>query len=223
LPFTGHVSAVLLLHGLIVVTAFAALAILARGVTLRGALAGWLLTLLIFFNMSWPGFLLVLLSFLLTLAATRIGEGRRHTPRGFGQVASNLIVAALASFVSPPASIAALCELAADTSASELGRRFGRDTFLFPTFRRVPAGTEGGVSFVGTITGVAAALILAASAAAMHLTFARPSLLLLAAIFGMFTDSLAGALLETRGLINNNAVNVLGTLTAALSAFFIFR
>ena len=40
----------------------------------------------------------------------------------------------------------------------------------------------------------------------------------LAGIFGLFFDSLLGATLERRGWINNDAVNFLSTLSAAMFA-----
>ena len=44
--------------------------------------------------------------------------------------------------------------------ASEVGKAWGRRPVLFPTFRRVPAGTPGGISLVGTAAGLVGAAVL---------------------------------------------------------------
>src|SRR6185295_10085792 len=42
----------------------------------------------------------------------------------------------------------------ADTASSEIGKAFGRRTFLITTLRPVPRGTEGAVSVEGTVAGI---------------------------------------------------------------------
>ena len=39
----------------------------------------------------------------------------------------------------------------ADTFGSEIGKRFGKDTYLITSFEKVDRGTEGGVSLEGTL------------------------------------------------------------------------
>ena len=51
---------------------------------------------------------------------------------------------------------AAFATAAADTVSSEIGKAFGRRTFLITTLRPVPRGTDGAVSLEGTLAGVAA-------------------------------------------------------------------
>lgn len=45
----------------------------------------------------------------------------------------------------------------ADTTSSEIGKAYGRTTYLITTLQRVPRGTEGAVSLEGTAAGAAAA------------------------------------------------------------------
>jgi uncharacterized membrane protein len=49
----------------------------------------------------------------------------------------------------------------------------------------------------------------------------RLAISIAAAIAGMVADSYLGALLERRALLNNDAVNLLGTLIAAGTAFLL--
>ena len=55
---------------------------------------------------------------------------------------------------------------AADTASSEIGKAYGRRTFLITTLRPVPPGTEGAVSLEGTTAGAVAALLVALVGAA---------------------------------------------------------
>src|SRR5690606_15455592 len=67
--------------------------------------------------------------------------------------------AALVAFV------AAVIAGSSDTVSSEVGKAYGRRTWLVTSLRRVPPGTSGAVSSEGTAAGAAAALLLAAIAA----------------------------------------------------------
>ncbi len=111
--------------------------------------------------------------FVLTFAATRYGRARKErrgvaeprSGRRASQIVANLGVAALCATVGwYSGCIAALAEAAADTVSSEIGQAVGGPAWLITTFRRVPAGKDGGVSGAGSVAGVVAAgLVVAAS------------------------------------------------------------
>lgn len=114
---------------------------------------------------------------------------------------------------------AALCEAAADTVSSECGVAWSDNVRLITTWRRVPSGTDGGVSLPGTLAGVAAALMVAGGCAAVRLIPLSAILVAAgAAVLGMFFDSVLGATLERRRLLGNNAVNFASTALAAAVA-----
>lgn len=56
--------------------------------------------------------------------------------------------------------VASLATKLADTFASEIGKAFGKTTFLITTLERVPRGTEGAVSLEGTAASVVGGLLL---------------------------------------------------------------
>jgi uncharacterized protein (TIGR00297 family) len=89
---------------------------------------------------------------------------------------------------------------------------------MITTLRPVPVGTDGAVSLVGTLAGFAAAAVVGLIALALGLV-GLPSLaiVLVAAFIGSSADSLLGATLERRGLMDNDAVNFSNTLIGALS------
>jgi uncharacterized protein (TIGR00297 family) len=178
--------------------------------------------------------------FVLTFAATRLGRTEEQEGRSAAQVAANLGMAAMASSefsqawlinsgwirtaVQAPAilftvGLAALAEAAADTVSSEVGQVLGGQPRMITTLRRVEPGTDGAVSLIGTMAGVAAALIVAA-VGAWALGGGRTMFMVSCAggVFGLFFDSLLGATLERRGWLNNDAVNFMSTASAAVFA-----
>ncbi|MFP5226820.1 MAG: DUF92 domain-containing protein [Acidobacteriota bacterium] len=188
----------------------------------------------------WP--LLALL--VLTFSATRFGRRRKEAlgiaearrGRTASQVAANLGVAALAGIplsaahvftpvafggrAAMAAMVAAMAEAAADTVSSELGQVLGGTPRMITTLRRVVAGTDGAISLAGTLAGaLAAALLVGVAWLALPQFPRRDALLaLVAGIAGTLVDSLLGAVPERQGWLNNDAVNMLSTLTAALLA-----
>ena len=131
----------------------------------------------------------VLAVFVLSHLATRLageqklqlGTEEQWQRRTAAQVTANLGMAALASdglaqswlagsswfsHIAPAllfaAGLAALIEAAADTVSSEIGQVLGGRPRMITTLREVEPGTDGGISLVGTLAGVAAAGIVAA-------------------------------------------------------------
>jgi uncharacterized protein (TIGR00297 family) len=181
--------------------------------------------------------------FLLTFAATRFGRKAKErlataeakTGRTAGQVAANLGAAALAALplwgegfggsqprlhtsIGIVAMLAALAEATADTLSSELGQVLGGTPRMITTFKPVPAGRDGAISFAGTASGiVGAAIVVLCGKFALHLGYLPTLLAFGGGIFGLFVDSLLGATLEPRWL-KNDAVNFLSTISAAVGA-----
>jgi uncharacterized membrane protein len=94
--------------------------------------------------------------------------------------------------------ITALATATADTWATEFGVRFGSPVWLLTTGRRIAAGESGGVSWQGTLGGVAGACAIACLGAPL---VREGQLLALAAglgVAGMALDSLLGATLQAR-------------------------
>ena len=51
-----------------------------------------------------------------------------------------------------------------DTFQSEVGKAFGKNTFLMTSLQKVPRGTEGAISIEGTLAGILASIIINISA-----------------------------------------------------------
>lgn len=220
---------------LAVTVVFAALGHLVRGVTRSGAVAGAIVCFALFAGAGPGAFWALLTVFALTWAATRFGLSRKQrlgtAERGEGrtaaQVVANIGVAAICavlyrSFGTPLlllALAAALAEAAADTVSSECGQALSGNARLITTFQPVPAGTDGGITVAGTLSGaVAAMLVTLVSVWGCILPRRWLWIVTLAGVLGMLIDSFLGALCERRGWLGNDAVNLLSTLFAAVLA-----
>jgi uncharacterized protein (TIGR00297 family) len=212
----------------------------ARTVTISGAVCGALLGITIVVSVGWGGWVLLLATFGVAVITSRMGWHRkallgiaeaRGGRRGGGNAFANTGVAAAAaalvflSYADHPAMIAFVAALAAggsDTVASEIGKAWGKRTFLVPTFRVVPPGTSGAISVEGTVAGLAGALGLGTLAVALGLVhFKAVPIIVAAATIGSFAESAMGATLEERGVVNNDVLNFLNTAIAAAAAIFL--
>jgi len=105
----------------------------------------------------------------------------------------------------------------ADTFSSEFGGLFDSPR-LITTFERVPAGTDGGVTWQGAVAGaVGAGVIAGLGRTFFALDAAATATVLGAGALGMIVDSVLGATLEG-GRLGNQAVNFLATLSAGTVA-----
>ena len=147
--------------------------------------------------------------------------------RSAAQVLANLGVAGLCAWPGGPRGmlpaevmlLAALAEATADTVSSEIGSAFGGTPYLLTTFRRVPAGTDGAVSVMGTAAGLAGALaVIVAGAWSFSLPAGVAAMAFAGGAGGLLFDSLLGATVERRGWLGNDLVNFTSTLFAAAVA-----
>lgn len=222
--------------------ALAGAAYAAKTVNPSGVVAGFLVGFLIYFFLDWEGYLLLLAFFVIgsgctkfgykTKAAHKIaqeGGGRRGARHALANAGVATACALFAAVTDHPvlfglAFAGAFATAAADTASSEIGQVIGRRTFLLTTFRPVPRGTEGAVSLEGTLAGVIASLVIAALGAAVGLyPWIGVLPIVLAAFVGTTFESLVGAALEKRQLLDNEALNFLNTLVGALVAVIFTR
>lgn len=228
----AHVDAHRLWAALVVTGGFALLGRWVRGVSVSGAVAGAVVCFILYAAAGPSAFASLVSVFVLTWVVTRFGYRRKQKlgtaenreGRTASQVLANVATAAAAAAVSALtgktvfllATAAALSEAAADTVSSELGQAYGRTAHLITTWRSVPAGTDGGMSLIGSLGGIGAAAIVSGVSLFAGLIPSRWFIIsLIAGSLGMIVDSYLGALLERRKLLNNDWVNFLSTVAAA--------
>ena len=226
-----------LLAAILVTGAFATLAYALGMINRSGAVGGLLVGTMIYASLGPSGFAILALFVVGGSLLTRLGYaskartgtaqehgGRRSARNALANCAVATFCAILAAVTgSEPfvaAFVASLGAAFADTAESEIGQLLSRTPRLITTLQRVPPGTDGAVSFPGTLAGVGAAGLTAALGLVLGMLETPAGLLLVstAAFLGTIVDSLIGALSPRAG---NELTNVLCTLVAALLALTI--
>lgn len=119
--------------------------------------------------------------------------------------------------------VASLATKLADTCSSEVGKAYGRHTFLITTWQAVPRGTEGAISWEGTAAGVIASILMAGLGWLVGL-ISLPGVLIctVGAFIGTNVESVIGATLQTKyDWLTNEIVNVINTLVGAIASVLI--
>ncbi|KAL7527072.1 hypothetical protein ACHAXR_001784 [Thalassiosira sp. AJA248-18] len=123
--------------------------------------------------------------------------------------------------------VASLATKLADTFASEIGKAYGKTTFLITTLKPVPAGTEGAVSLEGTLASVVGGLLLSVYAylvVGLIPSIQGVGISTFAAFFATMCESLIGATLQDKegaGWMTNEVVNFFNTLIGAAAAMLL--
>lgn len=107
-----------------------------------------------------------------------------------------------------------------DTCASEVGKAYGKSTFLITTLQPVPRGTEGAISLEGTLAGLVGSAAIACFAWGIGLiSILGVAWCLLAAFIATNIESVIGATLQSKYTwLTNEVVNILNTLIGAIAA-----
>jgi uncharacterized protein (TIGR00297 family) len=183
------------------------------------------------------GFAAMMAFFVLGSLATRLGY-RVKASRGIAQEKGGArgwrnawanggvpaFLAALAGLTAAPlhdllvlAYAAAVATAAADTCSSEVGKAYGRRTFLITSLRPVPPGTEGAVSLEGTLGGFLGGMVVSLVGMAFGLYGLREAVLVgVAGLLGSLAESVLGTVAERRGWMGNDLLNATNTAIGAL-------
>ncbi|MDO8874151.1 MAG: DUF92 domain-containing protein [Methanoregula sp.] len=193
--------------------------------------------LLVFADARW--FMIMLAFFILGSFATRykfeykkrIGvEQGRGGARGYRNVFANGIVAAAAAvlygiFQQPifvVMYVGCVATAAADTLASEIGVT-GGIPYMITTLKKVPIGTNGGITLVGESVALFGGLAVSLVAFLLGvITLPMVAICAFAGFVGTNIDSLAGATCENRGIWGNAGTNLIATIGGGLVAMGLF-
>ncbi|XP_075486812.1 protein VTE6, chloroplastic isoform X2 [Primulina tabacum] len=157
--------------------------ILVSGLSFSGIAAAFLLGTLTWRAFGSSGFLLVASYFVIGTLATKVkmaqkeAQGvaeKRKGRRGPGSVIGSSAAGCVCAFLSiygvggdafthlwELGFVASFCTKLSDTVSSEIGKAYGKTTYLVTTFKIVPRGTEGAISIEGTVAGLLASILLA--------------------------------------------------------------
>ncbi|KAI9133249.1 TIGR00297 family protein [Acaryochloris sp. CCMEE 5410] len=208
--------------------------------TPTGLVHAWILGVIVWGVLGWPGYGVVLFYFLAGSAVTKVGmaekeaagiaekrSGARGPENVWGSAASSTLCA-LATLVIPLPYRPLLClgyvsgfsTKLSDTTASEIGKAYGNRTFLITTLRPVPRGTEGAVSLEGTVAGMLASVVIALLAWAVGLISGVGVIwCVIAAFIATNLESVIGATVQSQfSWLTNEVVNGINTLIGAVVA-----
>jgi len=195
------------------------------------------IVLLVFAGPRW--FMIMLVFFIVGSAATkykfeykkRIGvEQGQSGARGYRNVFANGIVATAAAvlfgvFQQPVfivMYVGSVATAAADTLASEIGVT-GGIPYMITTLKKVPIGTNGGVTLVGESVAMLGGLVVSLAAFFLGvITLPMVLVCTLAGFVGTNIDSVVGATLENRGFLGNAGTNLLATIGGGLFSIALF-
>lgn len=224
------------LGGFLVVSGLTALSIVSRKIDIPGAIAGFLLTLAMFLGASWYGIVLLTSFFVLgTLASVWKRKEKeamalaqeKGGKRGIINALSNGAVAGitgLLAWIFPETReicilmmTASLAAATSDTLSSELGNVYGKRYWDILSWKPGQKGNDGIISLEGSMAGVfGAACISMLFGAFFGWEMKALAIIFLSGLIGNLLDSILGASLQRRGLMNNHAVNFWNTVGAGV-------
>ncbi len=203
----------------IALAAFSLYSLRGKLLNIGGTLLADAFGLLTFYLGGFAALLTLIIFYTAAIIVTK--TGRRGTDGHETRTAANIfsngapaVVCMLAGNI--PAFFGALSAALADTFSSEIGVNSGSKPVMITTLREVDKGTDGGVTLLGIAAGAAGAAIIAAAHYALFEASAATSVALVAVgVAGSLIDSLLGATLQGRGLLDNNHVNFLASSAGA--------
>lgn len=218
--------------------------ILVAGLSVSGIFAAFLLGTLTWRAFGPTGFLLVAAYFVIGTAATKlkisqkealgVAEKRRGR-RGPGSVIGSSAAGCVCAFLSiygiggeafshlwRLGFVASFCTKLSDTVSSEIGKAYGKTTYLVTTFKVVPRGTEGAVSVEGTAAGLMASILLAAVACFMaEIDVPEAFVCVIASQIANLGESIIGAALQDKKgfqWLNNDVANIINISVGSILA-----
>ncbi len=210
--------------------------------------SGWvnagILGTILFGCLGWQGWLAVVIYLALGSLVTKLGfsykkskgiaegrDGSRGPENVWGSAATGTVIALAYQvvdgvdpslfFIGFSASFSAKL---ADTFGSEIGKRWGKNTFLITNLKSVPAGTDGAISVEGTWASVLGSLLMSLVMSLLGFlpTLASFVIVFICGILATLLESILGALVQNKiKWLTNEVINFLQTTVACVLAIVI--
>ena len=213
--------------------------------TRNGWISAGILGTILWGCLSWEGWLSVVIYLVLGSLVTKIGYkfknsigiaekrgGRRGPENVWGSASTGIFFAILIKLNFIDLSLlkigfaASFAAKLADTFGSEIGKRFGRNTFLITSLKKVKKGTEGGISFEGTLASVIGSFLMTYTMLMLKIISSGKQLIIvaLAGFIATIFESFIGAKFQDKYNLTNEIVNSIQTSFASFIAilFYVF-
>ena len=211
--------------------------------TKRGWISAGILGSLLWGCMSWQGWISVVIYLLFGSLVTKIGYkfkrqkgiaekrgGSRGPENVWGSASTGLFFAIMVKLnfanlllykIGFAASFSAKL---ADTFGSEIGKRFGRNTYLITSLRKVDRGTEGGVSLEGTIASALGAIFMTSIMLLLSIITTKHQFIIvsISGFLATISESIIGAKFQEKYKLSNELVNTIQTSISSIIAIFIY-
>ncbi|HEY9668181.1 MAG TPA: TIGR00297 family protein [Coleofasciculaceae cyanobacterium] len=206
--------------------------------TPAGLIHAWVLGVLVWGTLGWQGYLVVMFYFLVGSGVTRIGmeqkeaagiaekrSGARGPENVWGSALTGALCAVGTLLVAPHyrsllllGYVASFATKLSDTCGSEVGKAYGKRTFLITTLQPVARGTEGAVSLEGTLAGIVGSIAISFIGWGVGLIdLTGIAFCAVAAFIATNLESVIGATLQSQvKWMTNEVVNFLNTLIGAV-------
>jgi uncharacterized protein (TIGR00297 family) len=186
-----------------------------RFLTLSGAVATFILGVIVFGSGGWAWAVPIVMFFFLSSLLSRYRRSQKarfdssfekSDRRDAGQVIANGGIPCgvlILSLLYPvydfyPLYLGALAAATADTWGTEIGVLTKGNTRSAVTMRPVESGTSGGISETGTLAGAIGALVIALSGCIWYSDMKTAVVVVLAGMVGSYADSVLGATLQAQ-------------------------
>ena len=211
--------------------------------TKKGWIHAGILGTLLLGSIGWNGWISVCVYLLLGTLVTKIGYknkasrgiaesrgGKRGPENVWGSAATGCSLAVLSCFWPDYLTLfmvgfaSSFTAKLSDTFSSEIGKRFGKSTFLITTLKPVLPGTEGAISIEGSVAGFFGSLIMTL----VMINFSIISgisvalIVLLSGFLATILESYIGAIAQNKiSWMTNELVNSIQTSLAAIISIYL--
>ncbi len=212
--------------------------------TKSGWISAGVLGTLLWGCLNWQGWMSVILYLFFGSLVTKLGfdyknrigiaekrGGRRGPENVWGSASTGLFLAVLIKLnftniillkIGFAASFAAKL---ADTFGSEIGKRYGNNTFLITTLTKVNRGTEGAISLEGTIASLIGSLLMTYVMFFLGIIISDKQIYVvsISGFVATLFESYIGAKYQDKFKLSNETVNAIQTSIASLIAIIIYK
>ena len=189
--------------------------------------------------LSWQGWTSIVLYLFLGTLVTKIGYkyktkkgiaekrgGRRGPENVWGSAATGLFFAVLIKLnlwnldLLKVAFASSFSAKLGDTFGSEIGKRFGKNTFLITSLRKVEKGTEGAISLEGTLASLLGSVIMSIAFLKLGIIYSYLQFIIvsISGFLATIIESFIGASLQEKYKLSNEIVNSIQTSIGSIFA-----
>ena len=156
--------------------------------------------------------------------------GRRGPENVWGSAATGVIFAIMIKLnilnqsILEVAFAASFAAKLADTFGSEIGKRFGRNTFLITTLQKVKKGTEGGISLEGTFASLFGSCLMSYFMLLLGIISTNDHffIVLISGFIATLAESIIGARYQEKYNLSNEFVNFIQTTLSSIISIVLF-